>query len=159
MLWDMRTGALTGSTAEVLSVSRGGHVLQYALNGPTPGRDRSGNLAGPLPAFCPKVADLAEMPTGFCSDDYTLRQFGIVSPDGAWVALSVDRGEPRTTTIYVLRTEDLRSGRWRAVTAALSGAANLGFWVTGETFVAGRRMTGTPTGATADATCRDAVAG
>lgn len=78
---------------------------------------------------------LAEMPSGFCSDDYALRQYGVVSPDGVWVALQVDRDSSKTRSIHVLRVLDLRSGHWRPVTAEQPSLGFLEFWVTAETFV------------------------
>jgi hypothetical protein len=144
MVWNMRTGELTGSTSEVLSLSRGGHVLQYSLTGPTPGPHRSGDPAGQLPPFCLTVqniaAGLVAEPTGFCSDDDALHQYGIVSPDGTWVALMVDRGDLPSTTIYLLRADDLRAGRWRPMIATPPTAvphlwATRVFWVNTETFI------------------------
>jgi hypothetical protein len=117
-VWNRRTGSLTGSTVEILSMSDNGQVLYDVIQPRSPAPQRTGPDGtplppdSPLPPFCMTVATLGDVLSasdiGFCSEDYALRQEGTLSPDGLWAAMTLDWDNNTS----LVRTADLQAGRW-----------------------------------------------
>jgi hypothetical protein len=122
-VWDIRGNVLHPAVESwAWGVTGDGHALRRV---DPPGRDANGK---PLPGIsCLDVVPLADtLPTartGLCTETGATVQRGLLSPDGAWVALStVD-----ANTVLV-RTEDLHAGRWAPVKVGTTGPFDVDFW-------------------------------
>jgi len=133
-VWNIRTGDLhpTGIELWTFGVSLDGDVLRRV--------DRAGpGGAKDVTSACVDVVPLADsLPvgqTGLCAVHLaTPEGYGQISPDGDWAFLNTSAAGG-SGNLALVRSADLRAGRWQPLALDLPSQAEPVFWDTEETFI------------------------
>ncbi|WP_412749118.1 hypothetical protein [Krasilnikovia sp. M28-CT-15] len=122
-VWNFRTGSFTTTRADIPAwgMSDDGQVLR-----------RIGDCVDVVPV----TVTVPSMHQGWCPTHGPVEgRSGTISPDGRWASLDVrSADEQAEPTTVLLRTADLKAGRWRPVPTGGPADAHP-IWLTGDVFV------------------------